>query len=332
MDVLSDVLRAVRLTGALYFDVSAAQPWIATTPSMKLIGAAVMAGAGHVIPFHIMVSARGWVRPEPEDAAVPPASFEAGDIVMFPHGEGHLLTSDAARWEAAPADPGFYHAAAASGEPFTVVSIGGGGERAGFVCGYLGCDASPFNPLLAALPRMLVVKGQGSDALMKELLRAALQQKASGKAGAATVVARAGELMFLQALRQHMDSMPGSASGWLAGLRDEQVGRALRLIHAKPTADWSLASLAKQSGVSRSVLAERFVRFTGEPPMRYVGRWRMQLAASRLTAGESIGRVADDVGYRSEAAFQRAFKKYVGVTCGEWRKRAQQPRATTANA
>ena len=216
MDVLSDVLRAVRLSGALYFDVSAAHPWIATTPSMKQIGAAMMPGAGHVIPFHIMVSARGWARPE--DANVAAASFEAGDIVMFPHGEGHLLTSDAARWDCPPADPNLYAAAAESAEPFTVLSIGGGGERAGFVCGYLGCDASPFNPLLGALPRMLIVKGQGSDALMRELLRAALEQKGSGKAGAATVVARAGELMFLQALRQHMDSMPQSASGWLAGL------------------------------------------------------------------------------------------------------------------
>jgi AraC-like DNA-binding protein len=324
MDVLSDVLHAVRLTGALYFDVTAADPWIATTPSMKELGAAMMPGAGHVIPFHIMVSARGWARPE--DESMPAASFEPGDIVMFPHGEAHRLTSDAARWHCAPADPAFYAAAATSREPFTVLSIGGAGARAGFVCGYLGCDASPFNPLLGALPRMLIVKGQGSDALMRELLRAALDQKASGKAGAATVVARAGELMFLQAVRQHMDSMPDSASGWLAGLRDEQVGRALRLIHAQPAADWSLASLAKQSGVSRSVLAERFARFTGEPPMRYIGRWRMQIASTLLANGSSIGRVADDVGYRSEAAFQRAFKKYVGVTCGEWRKRAQHAR------
>ena len=172
---------------------------------------------------------------------------------------------------------------------------------------------------------MLIVKPQlGSDALMRELLRAAIEQKASGRAGAATLVARAGELMFLQAVRQHMDSMPESASSWLAGLRDEQVGRALRLIHTQPAADWSLASLAKKSGASRSVLAERFARFTGEPPMRYVGRWRMQIASSLLTDGESIGRVADGVGYRSEAAFQRAFKKFVGVTCGEWRKRTER--------
>jgi AraC-like DNA-binding protein len=258
---------------------------------------------------------------------VPPESFEAGDIVMFPHGEGHLLTSEVDRWETPRPDTSFYTAAATSGEPFTLCSLGGDGTPAKFVCGYLGCDASPFNPLLSALPRMLIVKAQlGSDGLMKELLRAAVEQKASGRAGAATLVARVGEVMFLQAIRQHMDSMPVAAASWLAGLRDEQVGRALQLIHTQPAADWSLESLAKKSGVSRSVLAERFARFTGEPPMRYVGRWRMQLASGLLTAGESIGRVADDVGYRSEAAFQRAFKKYVGVTCGEWRKRAQPER------
>ena len=322
MDVLSDVLRAVRLTSALYFEVSAAQPWIAATLQMKEVGATMMPGAGHVIPFHAMVSARGWARPE--DPAVPPASFDAGDIVMFPHGEGHLLTSDADRWDTPRPDASFYTTAATSGEPFTLCSLGGDGAPANFVCGYLGCDASPFNPLISALPRMLIVKAQlGSDGLMKELLRAAIEQRSSGRAGAATLVARAGELMFLQAIRQHMDSMPLAAASWLAGLRDEQVGRALQLIHTQPAADWSLASLAKKSGVSRSVLAERFARVPGEPPMRYVGRWRMQLASGLLTAGESIGRVADDVGYRSEAAFQRAFKKYVGVTCGEWRKRAQ---------
>ena len=325
MDVLSDVLRAVRLTSALYFEVSAAQPWIVATLQMREVGATMMPGVGHVIPFHAMVSARGWARPE--DRAVPPESFEPGDIVMFPHGEGHLLTSDADRWETPRPDTSLYTSAATSGEPFTLCSLGGGGTRVEFVCGYLGCDASPFNPLLSALPRMLIVKAQlGSDGLMRELLRAAVEQKASGRAGAATLVARAGELMFLQAIRQHMDSMPVAAASWLAGLRDEQVGRALQLIHTQPAADWSLESLAKRSGVSRSVLAERFARFTGEPPMRYVGRWRMQLASGLLTSGESIGRVADDVGYRSEAAFQRAFKKYVGVTCGEWRKRAQPGR------
>src|SRR4029078_6358620 len=182
MDVLSDGLRAARLTSAAYFGVSASQPWIAATLQMKAVGATMMPGAGHVIPFHAMVAARGWATPQ--DPAVRPETFEPGDIVMFPHGEGPLLTSDADRWEAAPPDASFYTAAATSGEPFTLCTMDGGGAPANFVCGYLGCDASPFNPLLSALPRMLIVKAQlDSDGVMKELLRAAIEEKGSGRGG-----------------------------------------------------------------------------------------------------------------------------------------------------
>jgi AraC-like DNA-binding protein len=322
VDVLSEVLRALRLTGALYFEVSAAHPWVAVTPSMKRIGASMMPSAEHVIPFHIMVSGQGWAMPR--DRSVAPLKVDSGDIVMFPFGESHVITSDRARWEGKAPDPSFYAEAAASDDPFTLIRIGGDGEEAKFVCGYLGCDASPFNPVLGALPKMIVVKGQGgSGGLMQQLLRAALEEKASRKAGSETVLAKLSELMFVQAIRQHMDGLPDSSSSWLAGLRDENVGRALQLIHARPAADWSIASLAKQSGLSRSVFAERFGRFTGEAPMHYVGRWRMQLAARLLAAGESIGAVAAEVGYDSEAAFQRAFKKFVGTTPGQWRKRSK---------
>jgi len=320
--VLSEVLRAVRLTGALYFEVSAAHPWVAVTPSMEKIGASMMPDAEHVIPFHIMVAGHGWAMPR--DRSVAPSKVDSGDIVMFPFGESHVITSDRTQWEGKPADPSFYAEAAASERPFTLIAIGGDGEKAKLVCGYLGCDASPFNPLLGALPKMLVVKPQaGSDSLMRELLRAALDEKARPRAGAETVLAKLSELMFVQAVRQHMDGLPAASSTWLSGLRDECVGRALRLIHARPAEDWSTALLAKESGLSRSVFSERFTRFTGEAPMRYVGRWRMQLAARLLATGESIGAAAEGVGYHSEAAFQRAFKKFVGATPGEWRKRSK---------
>jgi AraC-like DNA-binding protein len=322
VDVLSEVLRAVRLTGALYFEVSAAHPWVTVTPSMKRIGAAMMPSAEHVIPFHVMVFGHCWAMPR--DRSVAPSKVESGDIVMFPFGESHVFTSDRTRWEGRAADLSFYADAAASDEPFTLITIGGDGEKAKFVCGYLGCDASPFNPVLGALPKMLVVKGQvGNDGLMHQLLRAALDEKASRKAGAETVLAKLSELMFVQAIRQHMDGLPASSASWLSGLRDESVGKALQIIHAQPAADWSIASLAKESGLSRSVFAERFARFTGEAPMHYVGRWRMQLAAGLLAAGASIGTAAQEVGYDSEAAFQRAFKKFVGTTPGEWRRRSK---------
>jgi AraC-like DNA-binding protein len=322
VDVLSEVLRAVRLTGALYFEVSAAHPWIAVTPSMKAIGAAMMPGAEHVIPFHIMVAGAGWVAPR--DLSLEPSKIDPGDVVMFPFGESHTITSDNTRWDGAPPDPSFYEAAASSGKPFTMVTLGGDGAQAKIVCGYLGCDASPFNPLLGALPKMLVVKAtSGSEALMTELLRAALDENTNRRAGAETVLAKLSELMFVRAIRQHMDGLPAASASWLSGLRDEHVGRALQLIHAQPATDWSIASLAKASGLSRSAFAERFASFTGEAPMHYVARWRMQLAARLLGAGESIGGAADKVGYHSEAAFQRAFKKYVGTTPGLWRKKSR---------
>jgi AraC-like DNA-binding protein len=330
VDVLSEVLRAVRLTGALYFEVNAAHPWVALTPSMRQIGAAMMPGAEHVIPFHIMVAGHAWAMPE--DRSVPPMSVESGDVLMFPFGASHIISSDGETWNAPPANLDVYFSTAAKDPPFTLLDIGGGGEPARFVCGYLGCDASPFNPLLGALPKMIVVKGQlGTSNLMKELLQAALAEKGSHRAGAESVLAKVSELMFVQAIRQHMDSLESATASWLSGLRDEHVGKALQLIHAEPAKDWSLERLAKESGLSRSAFAERFTRLAGESPMHYVGRWRMQLAAGLLAGGSSIGSVADDVGYSSEAAFQRAFKKYVGVTPGEWRKRSRPP-ASVADA
>lgn len=326
MDVLSEVLRGVRLSGALYFEVNAAHPWVALTPSMRDIGAAMMPGAEHVIPFHIMVAGHAWARPE--DRSLPPVSVDSGDVLMFPYGASHVISSDGKTWDSPPADLDFYFSTAAKNTPFTLLNIGGGGESAKFVCGYLGCDASPFNPLLGALPKMIVVKGQlGTSNLMKELLQAALDEKGSHRAGAESMLAKVSELMFVQAIRQHMDALASSSSSssmsWLSALRDEHVGKALQLIHADPAKDWSTARLAKESGLSRSVFSERFARHAGEPPMHYLGRWRMQLAARLLAGGSSIGAAAENVGYSSEAAFQRAFKKYVGTTPGEWRKRSR---------
>jgi AraC-like DNA-binding protein len=317
------VLQAVRLTGALYFDVSAAAPWVVVTPAMQRIGTALMPDAEHVIPFHMVVSGAGWARPD--DASLPPERVETGDVVMVPSGECHSMSSDRDRWDATAPDPSFYQAAAASDEPFTFVKLGrDGGAPTKIVCGYLGCDASPFNPVLGALPRLLVVRPRdGSETLMRELVRAALAENVRRRAGGATVLAKLSELMFVQAIRQHMDALPQTSASWLAGLRDEHVGKALQAIHECPAAPWSTATLAKRSGFSRSVFSERFARYTGEAPMHYVGRWRMQLAARLLAAGESIGAAAAEVGYQSDAAFQRAFKKLVGATPGEWRRKSK---------
>ena len=323
MDVLSEVLRAVRLTGAVYFEVTAAHPWFSKTPPMRQIAAAVMPTAEHVIPFHIVMLGRMWARPG--DRSLPAGLVDSGDIVMFPLGESHVLSSDRDLSDGAPTDPSVYFNAAESGDPVTVMTIGGDGEKTKIVCGYLGCDTKPFNPLISALPKMLIVKGpMDTNHLMRELLTAVLGEKNHrGDDGAQAVLAKLSELMFVQAMRAHMKSLAPGATNWLSGLRDEFVGRALRLIHSNPSKDWSLECLAKETGLSRSALAERFTRFAGEPPMQYLGRWRMQVAAGLIESGVSIGAVAERVGYSSEAAFQRAFKKHVGAAPGAWRSRVR---------
>ena len=322
MDVLSQVLRVVRLTGAVYFEVTAACPWISKSPPTRLIASAVMPDAEHVIPFHIVTMGRAWAMPE--DRSVPASAVDPGDIVMFPLGESHILTSDRDMWDCPPTDLNVYFNAAESGAPFTLITIGGSGATTKIICGYLGCDTRPFNPLVSALPRMLIIrKLMDTNQLMRELLLAALGERDNRGEGGQVVLAKLSELMFVQALREHIKNLPPGATNWLSGLRDEYVGRALRLIHATPAKDWSLEALAKESGLSRSALAERFTRFAGEPPIQYLGRWRMQVAAGLIESGVSLGAVAERVGYSSEAAFQRAFKKHVGSSPGEWRRRAR---------
>lgn len=323
MDVLSEVLGAVRLSAAFYFEVNAATPWVSVNPSMAEIGSAVMPKAEHVIPFHLMMDGSAWARPS--DDSLPVAEFGAGDIIMFPGGSGHIISSEQNPSELPPADLQFYRDAAKRVAPFTLVEIGGVGHVAKFVCGYLGCDARPFNPLLSALPSMLIVKAAyGSGALTRNLIQAALDERESKKPGSETMLAKLSEVMFVQALRRHIDTLPDNSSGWLSGLRDRRVGTALELIHNRPAESWTLESLARATGVSRSNLAERFHEFTGESPMRYLARWRMQLAARMLDGSRSsMSQVADSVGYSSEAAFKRAFKKYVGDSPGSWRRSRQ---------
>lgn len=322
MDVLSEVLRAVRLRGAMYFEVNAAHPWISMNPSMAEIGGAMMPTAGHVIPFHVMVHGKAWVMPQ--DRSVPPAAFAEGDILMFPYGNSHIMTSDLETWHGEPPDLDFYHRVAKEKDrPFTFVAIGGERVSAKFVCGYLGCDAAPFNPLLGALPKMLLIHAAvGSNPLLRELLRAAVREGDDERAGTETVLAKLSELMFVDAIRRYMDSVTDEEESWLLALKDHYVGQALKALHNDPARAWTVETLAGKAGLSRSGFAERFARYTGDTPMSYLGKWRMQLAAGLLKDGLTMGSIAERVGYQSDAAFQRAFKKHVGVTPGRWRKLA----------
>ena len=316
MDALSDVLRAVRLTGAVFFDVKAADPFVAEAPASGAIVDRVFPGAEHLVHYHVVTAGSCWGRVDGE----PDIHLTAGDIVVFPHGDAHVLSStpgmrgalDLARFDTVQHEP----------RPFALSMGGGEATSVHFVCGFLGCDARPFNPLLASLPRVIHVKDRAGGAI-EAFVRLALAEGADRRPGSDAVLGRLSELMFVDVVRRYLETLPPHRTGWLAGLREPFVGRALTALHASPARDWTIESLAREVALSRSALAERFTELVGQPPMQYLASWRMQLAAGQLASGsDSVASIAGRVGYDSEAAFSRAFKKSTGVAPGRWRKRA----------
>ena len=287
------------------------------TPSVSTICADVMPDFEHVIAFHIVLDGDCWAQLcDDSDSAV---RMTAGDAIMFIGGDAHTMSAE--RGQRATPDLSIYRRARERPLPF-VFNDGGNGASTHLACGYLGCDARPFNPVLEALPRMLVVHGNEAGInLTYDLIRAALRESERPRAGGETILSKLSELMFLQAIRQHIDSIPAEATGWLSGLRDRQVGMALSLMHGRLSERWTIDGLAREVGLSRSAFAERFSQLMGVPPMQYLGNWRLQRAAQLLERnGMSIAQAARDVGYESEAAFNRAFKKQVGIPPGSWRR------------
>lgn len=320
-DPLSDVLRNVRLSGALFFVVDATAPWCVDVPEAEAYSRILFPQARQVISYHIAVEGAGYASlPDAE-----PVAFGTGDILVFPHG-------DAYRIESRPGAPpemdreetlDFFRDMAAGRLPFVVAEGGGGDPPAKFVCGFLGCDARPFNPLLAHLPRLLVIRHRPGGDLLQRLVDLTLAEMRATREGGASVRLGLSELLFVEAIRRHVATLPVAGTGWLAGLRDPGIGRALAALHARPEEAWSLEALALEAGVSRSVLAERFAALVGMSPMHYLASWRMQRAARLLAdTGMGIGTVAFRVGYGSEAAFGRAFKRACGMSPGQWRRAA----------
>jgi len=245
----------------------------------------------------------------------------AGDLVLFPRHERHLMGSDVHLPPVEEADvTDIKHA---EDEDFVQLRHGGGGPTTRFVCGYLVCSPSVCRPLLDALPRMLCIHvgDAPASALMRDLLRVGVRESFVSSPGAASMLAKLSEFMFVQALRVYVENLPPGGAGWLAGVRDAHVGRALALIHAEPGRAWTVAELAREAAMSRSALAERFTELVGEPPIQYLMRWRLALAAQALrSGGEAIVRVAERSGYESEAAFSRAFKREFGMPPATWRR------------
>jgi AraC-like DNA-binding protein len=329
MDPLSDVLRAVRLSGSFFFEVTADEPWVAETPRGQSVVRRMFPGFEHLISYHLILEGSCWATLDGE----PPIQLSSGDIIVLPHGDAHALASKPGARGAA--DRKMYRRPS-DGQLPVALSVGRtaarseGAQRkawgsaklrggARFVCGFLGCDRRPYNPLLSALPRVFRLDGHAGRAL-GAYFDLALAESREDRIGGAGVLNRISELMFVDAVRRYLESLPVDHGSWLGGLRDPVIGRALAALHREPARDWTLQSLAKSVALSRSALAERFTRFVGQPPMQYLAHWRMQLAANQLRSGsESIAAISAGVGYESEAAFSRAFKKLVGKAPGEWR-------------
>jgi AraC-like DNA-binding protein len=319
MDVLSDVLLAVRLTGAVFFDVEARSPFAAESPPVQTISQRVMAGAGHVITFHTLMEGSCWA--EAIGLPNPPVHLRAGEIVVYPLGDPNVLASSPGM-RGTP-DPALYYKPADRLLPFPLkMNHDTGADKCRFVCGFFGCDSRPFNPLLNALPRVVHAPlSVPSRSLLSSLINVAVKESGDRGAGCEAMLAKLAELMFVEVMRNHIDSLPNDARGWFAGLRDPQIGAALRLIHGRSSEPWTLESLAREIGLSRSSFAERFTSYVQMPAMQYLARWRLQIAARLLeTPNVSIAQAAAEVGYQSEAAFNRAFKRYAGLAPGTWRR------------
>ncbi len=318
MDPLSDLLRVVRLDGAFFYAVEAAEPWGIESVAARELAPRILPGSEHLIGYHILVRGRcfGGLLGEEQVELGP------GDVIVFPHGDANLMSSG--RGTRISPD---VNTRAPARYPDTVFLGDQGTHVASFVCGFLGCDRLPFNPLLAALPRLMHVRGLSSDAWLGGFTRQLIEESRLGRAGAGCVLTRLAELMFIEVVRRYLENLPPGGSGWLAGLRDEVVGRALALLHGRPAHPWTLAELAQESASSRSNLSKRFTDLVGQPPMQYLTQWRIQVAANRLAQSRAkVATVGAEVGYDSEAAFSRAFKKATGLAPGAWREDRRGPR------
>jgi len=318
MDALSDVLRVVRLTGGVFLDARFSAPWSLLGRVEAIDFEPFLAAPEDVIGFHYVVSGR--LMAQVEDG--PSVELRQGDLVLLPRNARHILAS------ALDVKPQLAKDVVAQPPGAGIVSVryGGGGEETHLVCGYLGSDGASSNPLLAALPKLLTINVADTPAggWIAQSFAFAAQQLAAPEAGAATIIGKLSELMFVEAVRRYIDSLPPQETGWFAALRDPSIGRALALLHTKPAHAWTADELAGAVAMSRSAFAERFTALIGVPPMRYLTNWRMQIAANRLRdTRQAIGQIAFAVGYESEAAFTRAFRREMGQPPAAWRKQVR---------
>lgn len=298
----SAILRGARLRSSIYFRPEFAAPW-----------AVSIADRGTV--FHIVAMGACWLRAKSLNQ---PVKLSPGDFVVATRGEAHILCDD-------PASPAvnFFELVkrhvSSRNIPFRVE---GEGPTTRFVCGGMQFENGANNPLLAVLPPFLHVRGieNGGPPWLRLTVEHILAELDSGGPGAPEVVTRLADILFIQAVRAYFDNNADAQSGWIAAARDHQVGQALALLHANPDEAWTIDMLARRVASSRSAFADRFSELVGEPPRQYLSRLRLNAAARRLrSSDDKLNAVAAHAGYESVAAFNRAFKRQVGMTPGEYR-------------
>ncbi len=318
MDPLSDVLRVIRLVGGVFLEAEFTAPWCVNGRVSAEHCKPFQVAPRHVIASHFVAAGRMQLQIEGGD----PIEAKAGELLLLPHNDAHVFGSDVT----VPAASAHQLIRTLPVNGISRIRFGGGGSTTHLLCGFLGSSIS-FSPLLASLPQVLKldVRATSSGAWIESSFRFAIGEIAAGRMGSATVIARLSELLFVEAIGQFATGMPAEKRGWLAGLRDAKIGRALTLLHERPTESWTAETLAAQVGMSRSVFAERFGTLVGESPMHYLAAWRMHMAAQQLREGPaSVAQVAFTLGYESEAAFSRAFKRQFGTSPGAYRRQRDQ--------
>ena len=315
-DAFSEILGGVVLKGALFFSAEFSAPWGFAAPPSRSLAPMLSPGAPHLVIYHFLVEGSGVVRVEDGSKL----RLEAGDIIVLPHGSAHRMSSaEGVREDTTPA-----MIAKLQARDLTPLKTGGGGPVTRFVCGYMAFDPLLCRPILHSLPSAFKVnlRTDRSGHWLENSILHLVDEAGSGQAGSKAVLAKLSEVLFVDTLRRYIAKLPDREVGWLAGARDPIVGKSLTLLHSRAEHPWTMAELAKEVGLSRSALLERFSRYLSEPPMTYLIRLRLQLAARALTAtGRGVVEIASDVGYESEAAFNRAFKREFGLPSARYRRK-----------
>jgi AraC-like DNA-binding protein len=319
MDVLSEVLKAVKLDGAMFYNAEFSAPWCFRSPGSWTLAPYLSPDSRHIIIYHLLTEGRGYGQLEGDDRAIP---LNAGDIIIFPHGDPHIMRNGST---VSPMDNEKELKQILS-QGLKVCRLGGGGEMTKFICGYLACDPQLSRVFLGGLPPIMKVhiRNDASGQWLENSIRYSVDNTDTSRPGGETVLARLSEVLFIETVRRYIAQLPEEQTGWLAGVRDPEIGKTLALLHRKPAHPWTIAALANEVGLSRSVLAERFRRYLSETPIAYLTRWRLQLGAQMLTSTSgSVAQIAAEVGYESEPSFNRAFKREFGLPPARFRSQAK---------